>query len=270
MDDLDGKVAVVTGAGSGMGKAFATRLAGEGMRVVVADIQQDALDRTVSTLTEGGHDVIGVRTDVSKPGDIAALRDAAMDKYGAVHVVCNNAGVEGYLGGAIWEAGDRDWEWTFGVNFWSVVHGIRAFVPLLLKQGEPAHIVNTASMTSIVRAGNLYSITKQAVLAASEMLENDLRSRGAPVGVTVLFPGTIATNLFHGERNRPTDIGDDPGGEIRERMHKVLAGGMRPETVAGIMVDAIRANRFYVTTDHEWDDRISDRTERILRGVNPS
>lgn len=283
MDKLSGRVAVVTGAGSGMGMAFALRLAAEGMKVVAADIQDDALAATVESLSGGGHDVLGVQTDVADPDSVRRLADAAYERFGAVHVLCNNAGVEGYLDGPIWAATPRDWEWTVGVNFWSVVHGVQTFVPRMLAAGEPGHVVNTCSMTSVVSAGNMYGITKHAVLALTEVLAADLAKRGAPIGVTALCPGIIATNLFRGSRNRPVtlqeadseaatdglpaDRDSRAGLEVRERMHAMLAAGMPPAQVAALVADAIRTGAPYLLTDHDWDDRIISRHQAILAGA---
>jgi NAD(P)-dependent dehydrogenase (short-subunit alcohol dehydrogenase family) len=270
MQEFAGKTAVVTGAGSGMGKAFALRWAAEGMNVVIGDIQQDALDATAAEIKGHGVPVVAVRTDVSKLADIEALADAAEAAFGPVHLVNNNAGVEGYLDGPIWAATARDWEWTVGVNFWSVVHGVRTFVPRMLAHGQEAHVVNTCSMTSVVQASNMYGICKHAVLALSEVLWNDLRNAGANIGVTALCPGIIATNLFHGSRNRPTALGNEggnmsaDGAELRERMHATLAAGMPPAEVASRLVTAIRGDGLYLLTDHEWDDQVIARHEAII------
>ncbi len=271
-----GRVAVVTGAASGMGRAFARRFAEEGMRVVLADVEREALDRTVAELRAQGHQVTGVPTDVMSRASVQDLARATLDVYGKVHLVCNNAGVEGYLDGAIWEATERDWRWTMGVNFWGVVHGVETFLPILLAQGEEGHVVNTASMTAVVRATNMYAITKQAVLAYSETVYGHLRERGARVGISVLCPGIVATQLFLGSRNRPRELrneqeppGAAEGAELRRRMHQRLAAGMPPAEVAEILVRAVREERFYVLTDHEWDERIRRRTEDVLRGRNP-
>ena len=211
MEELAGRTAVVTGAGSGMGKAFALRFAAEGMNVVIGDIQADAMAATAAEIEASGAAVLAQRTDVSSQDSVTALADATERRFGPIHLLCNNAGVEGYLDGPIWEATSNDWRWTVDVNFWSVVHGIRAFVPRLLAHGDPAHIVNTCSMTSVTSATNLYGITKHAVLALSEVLYSDLRKANAPIGVTALCPGTIATNLFHGSRNRPASLTDEMG-----------------------------------------------------------
>ncbi|HEY6787401.1 MAG TPA: SDR family NAD(P)-dependent oxidoreductase [Trebonia sp.] len=276
MDKFAGKTAVISGAGSGMGKAFALRWAAEGMNVVLADIQQDALDATVAEIQASGRPVVGVRTNVSKLADIEALADAAESAFGPVHLVHNNAGVEGYLDGPIWAATARDWEWTVGVNFWSVVYGVRTFVPRMLAHGQEGHIVNTCSMTSVVQASNMYGITKHATIALSEVLWSDLRTAGAPIGVTALCPGTIATNLFRGSRNRPDALTDDGGNisaagkELRDRMHLVLASGMPPSEVADKVVAKVRGTSQhegdgpYLLTDHEWDDQVIARHQAII------
>jgi NAD(P)-dependent dehydrogenase (short-subunit alcohol dehydrogenase family) len=277
MQEFAGKVAVVTGAGSGMGRAFAERFAREGMSVVLGDIQQDALERAVVELSDEGYEVIGIPTDVSKKDSLEALASAAIEHFGKIHIACNNAGVEGYLDGAIWEATDKDWQWTVGVNFWSVVYGTQIFVPLLLKHGEEAHLVNTCSMTSLVHASNMYGICKQAILALSEVTYGNLRDRGANVGVTALFPGIIATRLFQGSRNRPPELQNETptpgavaGTELRERMHERLSGGMPPSEVAEILLQAIRDDRLFVRTDHDWDEQMQQRFDDIFSGRNPS
>jgi NAD(P)-dependent dehydrogenase (short-subunit alcohol dehydrogenase family) len=280
MESFTGKVAVVTGAASGMGRAFAQRFAEAGMKLVIADVDEAGLKTAASELRAEGHEVLSVPTDVSKLRALERLARETISRYGSVHLVCNNAGVEGYLDGAIWEATAKDWTWTFGVNFWSVVYGVRTFIPLLLANEDGGHVVNTCSMTSVVTARNMYGIAKHALLALTEVLDADLRERGAKVRVTALCPGIVATRLFQGSRNRPADLqnavpapGADAGRELRARMHERLAEGMPPSEVAEILFEAIREERLYVLTDHDWDAQIVARNEEILspraRGAEP-
>jgi NAD(P)-dependent dehydrogenase (short-subunit alcohol dehydrogenase family) len=276
VQDFEGKVAVVTGAASGMGRAFAERFANEGMKIVLADIEAGPLETAVAELRQAEHDVIGVVTDVSKQESVAEMARRATEAYGKVHVLCNNAGVDGFLG-TIWESTPRDWQWTFGVNFWGVVHGVTAFMPILLAQDEEAHIVNTASATAIVPGSNIYSVTKHAVLAYSEAVYAQLKQQNARVGISALCPGTVNTNLFFGGRNRPDELrnpgespDNEPGAEARIMLRGVLAQSIPPSDVAGMVVDAIRAERFYVLTDDDWSETSRLREEAILsQGVPP-
>jgi NAD(P)-dependent dehydrogenase (short-subunit alcohol dehydrogenase family) len=272
VEEFAGKTAVVTGAGSGMGKAFALRWAAEGMNVVIGDIQPDALDATAAELTAAGAGVAALRIDVSRLADIEALADLAESRFGKIHLVHNNAGVEGYLDGKIWEATAKDWDWTLSVNLMSVVYGIRTFVPRMLAHGEDGHVVNTCSMTSVIAATNMYGICKHAILAMTEVLNADLESVGANVAATGLCPGIIATNLFRGSRNRPAELSNDggmsaSGSELRDHMHSVLSKGMSPSEVADKVVTAVREKRRYLLTDHEWDSRIVARHEAIMAGA---
>jgi NAD(P)-dependent dehydrogenase (short-subunit alcohol dehydrogenase family) len=272
VEEFAGKTAVVTGAGSGMGKAFALRWGAEGMNVVIGDIQQDALDTTAAELSAAGVPVVALRTDVSKLADIEALADAAEERFGKIHLVNNNAGVEGYLDGPIWEATAKDWDWTLSVNLMSVIYGIRTFVPRILAHGEPGHVVNTCSMTSVIAAANMYGICKHAILAMTEVLAADLHRAGANVGATGLCPGIIATNLFHGSRNRPSALANDggmssSGAALRDQMHATLSKGMPPSEVASLLVTAVRENKLYLLTDHEWDTRVVARHEAIMAGA---
>jgi NAD(P)-dependent dehydrogenase (short-subunit alcohol dehydrogenase family) len=276
--DLRDRVAVVTGAASGMGRAFAERFAREGMRVVLADVEAPALDQAVAELRQAGFlDVLGVRTDVSQLEAVQQLAQRALDAYGAVHLVCNNAGVDGYLDGPIWEATDKDWQWTFGVNFWGVVHGVRTFLPLMLDQPDEGYIVNTASTTGLVHANNMYGITKHAVVALSEIVYTQLKQRGARIGISVLCPGVVNTRLFQAARNRPAELrnqqptaGTAAGEQMRARMIERMASAMPPARVADILLEAIRSEQFYVLTDTEWDARIESRHAAIMRRGNPA
>jgi NAD(P)-dependent dehydrogenase (short-subunit alcohol dehydrogenase family) len=203
VQEFAGKVAVVTGAATGVGRALAERFAREGMRVVLADIQPAALQRAVAELRHQDYDVVGVRTDVAQLESVQHLAHRALERYGKVHVVCNNnAGVAGYvdrdldlnlnlnltLTKPLWEAADKDWLWAFGVNFWGVVHGTRTFMPIMLAQDDEAHMVNTASATGLVHGGSTSGITKHAVVALTETIYAQLAQRETKVGVSVLFP----------------------------------------------------------------------------------
>ncbi len=272
MEEFAGRTAIVTGAGSGMGKAFALRWGAEGMNVVIGDIQEDALDATAAELSAAGVPVVALRTDVSKLADIEALADAAEERFGKIHLVNNNAGVEGYLDGPIWEATAKDWDWTLSVNLMSVIYGIRTFVPRILAHGEPGHVINTCSMTSVIAATNMYGICKHAILAMTEVLAADLQRTGANVGATGLCPGIIATNLFHGSRNRPSALANEggmssSGAALRDQMHATLSKGMPPSEVASLLVTAVRENKLYLLTDHEWDSRVVARHEAIMAGA---
>ena len=205
MEDLQGKVAVITGGASGIGRAVADRAAADGMKIVLADIEEGPLKEAVDDLTGNGAEALGVVTDVSEAASVQTLRDRALDRFGAVHLVHNNAGIG--LGGPIWEVSEADWRWILGVNLWGVVHGVATFTPLLIEQGE-GHIVNTASVAGLIAAPFLgpYNATKQAVVAISETLFKDLQTVGAPVGVSVLCPGFVQTRIAESERNRP-DVG---------------------------------------------------------------
>jgi len=271
MKDLSGKVAVVTGAASGIGLAMAERFAGEGMRVVLADIEADALSAAASRMRAAGHDVCSVRTDVSKAGDVEHLADVALDRYGAVHIACNNAGVG--IGGALWEHTARDWEWLLGVNLWGVIHGIRTFVPIMLGQGDECHIVNTASAAGLDARPwlGMYSASKYAVVAASEALRQELAMTGSKIGVSVLCPAVVNTRIGEAERNRPAALSNGSDAEpppqaqaFGEAFRAMLASGIPPQDVADAVVDAIRENRLYIVTNAETEARLRGRLDRML------
>ena len=283
MEDLEGKVAVVTGGASGIGRAVATELAGAGMHIVIADIQQDALDATVAGLAEAGHRAIGVRTDVSDGASVEALAEAAVAEFGAVHLVHNNAGVG--VGGPILTHTERDWQWVLGVNLWGVIHGIRVFVPLMLEQGGPAHVVNTASMAGLISVPYLgaYNVSKHGVVTLSETLHRDLRLAGADIGVSVLCPGLVMTNIFESQRNRPEELSDDGGtGGLSALLDGAGDSGaaedalgsfgqiLSPDDVGAAVVDAVRRDRFYILTHPESAELVRTRSDDILEARHPS
>lgn len=273
MENLQGKVAVVTGAASGIGKAVATRAAGEGMKVVLADIEENALKETADELAGNGADVLAAVADVSELASVTELRDRTLREFGAVHLVHNNAGVG--TGGPIWDVPEEDWRWILGVNLWGVVHGIATFVPLFIQQGE-GHVVNTASIAGLTTAPYLgpYNATKQAVVAISETLFKDLEAAGiSSVGVSVLCPGFVQTRIAESERNRPSwaperDV--EGAEEMRGLIQDLVSGGIPAEQVAERVLDAVRTNTFYILTHPELRGALQTRFDDILEGRPPS
>ena len=274
MQDLKGNVAVVTGAASGIGNAMATRFAEEGMRVVLADIEEGPLADAEKKLADGGATVLAVPTDVSKGEQMDALAQKTFDAFGTAHVVCNNAGVG--AGGVMWTLTEADWKWVLGVNLWGVIHGVRVFVPRLVEQGE-GHVVNTASMaglTSVPMMGP-YNVTKHGVVTLSETLSVELGLHGSPVKVSVLCPGWVNTRIHEADRNRPPELADenaDAGmAEMgRQMLGTLLASGLAPSEVASHVLDAIREDRFYILTHPDMKPSIQRRMEDILEGRTPA
>jgi len=272
MEDLQDRVAVVTGGASGIGLAMGRAFAAEGMKVVLADIEVDALDKAVADLPEGT-EVEAVVCDVSDPVQVDALRDQALERFGAVHVVCNNAGVSN--GGPVWEQSLEDWKWVLDVNLWGVIHGVRTFTPLFIEQGE-GHIVNTASMAGLISTpfAGAYNVSKHGVVTLSETLFGDLAAVGATgVGVSVLCPGWVQTRIHEAARNRPSTgeaetVASEPS-EFAEYIRGVIESGLDPNDVAQLVVDAIRTNRLYILTHPDWSPLITRRAERIVAGESP-
>jgi len=273
MRDFKDKVAVVTGGASGIGLAMARRFAREGMRVVIADIEVDALAGAEREIRSMGATVLAVHTDVSRPQDIEALAANALRAFGRVHIVCNNAGVGGATG-PVWERSIGDWQWVMGVNLWGVIYGIRTFVPLMLKQGEGAHVVNTASVAGLLSVpfASVYQATKHAVVTISETLYAELAAAGARIGVSVLCPGFVKTRIMDSSRNRPAELAEgtvSPAVEAgRQRFRSMVEAGMSPDAVADKVLEAIREEKLYVLTHPEFNQRIRQRVDAILAGRN--
>lgn len=285
MKELKGKVAVITGGAGGIGRAMGERFIGEGMKIVLADMNVAALDATVADLKGQGAQVIGVRTDVSKLESVEALRDATLEAFGAVHVVCNNAGVASGAHGQVWEHEINDWRFAFSVHVYGVINGINAFVPTLLANGEEGHIVNTASHNggfSPIAMSATYATCKSAVTTLSECLWGQLRAAGSKIGVSVLFPsgktpGILNTGIW-AAAERPAEFASDQPIDTTSKMDgwiKAMEAAGTPVSftplseVADTVVDGLYANRFWMVEEGRFEDMVRTRTEVILRRGDP-
>ena len=275
MKEFKGKVAVITGAASGIGLALAERCVQEGMRVVLADVEDEALTKTEASMKGAGATVLAVRTDVSQARDIEALARKTLEAFGAVHLLCNNAGVA--TEAAVWETTLAEWGWVMGVNLWSVIHAARVFIPIMLKQDTECHIVNTASMAGLISGPGVgaYKVTKHGVVTLSETLYHELAERGAKVRVSVLCPGIVNTRIMESGRNRPTHLPKaephDPAAGARwETLRHLVPAGMPPGQVANAIFAALRNDQFYILTHPEVKEAVRTRMEDILQERNPS
>jgi len=286
IEQLDGRVAVVTGGGGGLGRALGERFAREGMKVVLADVQEEPLDATVTALREQEFDVTGVVTDVSSWESVEALRDRALDTYGPVHLLCNNAGIGVGAEGRIWEHEINDWRWAIGVNVYGVIHGINAFVPHMIDHGQPGHVVNTSSgnggITPILGTPE-YSVTKGAVVTLTEVLGAQLDDAGAAIGASVLFPGPhmLRTGLFEAWRNRPPELAkakprSSPPVTLEQYEQIMRNAGVDVQytpvdEVAGRVVDAVRVGDFWILPpDERTDTQIRAKADSLLKRENPT
>jgi NAD(P)-dependent dehydrogenase (short-subunit alcohol dehydrogenase family) len=276
MKQFQGRVAVITGAASGLGRAMAERFAREGMSIVLADVEPDALAKTEGEMTAAGAKVIGVRTDVSKAADVEALAQQALAAFGGVHIVANNAGVGG-IRLKTWEASLEDWQWVLGVNVWGVIHGVRTFTPIMLEQDEPCHMVNTASVAGLLSPSGMsvYNVSKHAVVALSETLFQDLALAKAKLHVSVLCPAFVPTGIWNSARNRPKELsaGIDVAEEKRraEEVKAVLdKGKLTAANVADMVFAAVEAEKFYIITHAKIKGPIEIRMQDILNDRNPT
>lgn len=276
MQQFEGRVAVITGAASGIGRGLACKAAREGMKVVLADVEAAALEEAANEVSALGGEIHAVPTDVSRENDVEALAARAFDAFGAVHLLCNNAGV--FQAGVMWQRTQADWDWVFGVNVWGTLNGIRAFVPRMLEQGDEGHIVNTASMAGMltVAYSSPYVVSKFAAASMTECLAHDLRAAGSSIGVSCLVPGTVDTRIADSTRNRP----DEPPAEGQAPDHYFVADilrektakeGRHPDEVADMVFDAVRAERFWIPTTDSYEQLLQPRFDALLaRSIGPS
>lgn len=286
MFEFKGKVAVITGAASGFGRAFAEKGASLGMKLVLADVNPDALAQTVDVLCAGGAEAIGVPTDVADATRVEALAQAALDAFGKVHLLFNNAGVG--AGGFLWESSANDWAWVFNVNVMGVAHGVRVFTPIMLRQNEPAHIVNTASVAGLLSppAMGIYNASKHAVVSLTETLYHDLQLAQAAnpahaagsgvVGCSLLCPAFVPTGIADAERARPAELRNDSGptrSQIaagKQLQRAVQSGKLSAAEVAGMTFEAIAERRFYIVTHPGILATVKLRHEDIEQLRNPT
>jgi len=278
MKEFKDKVAVITGAASGIGHGLAERCLAEGMKIVLADVEKEELMKTEKELKAGGGDVISVVTNVSRIDEVKHLAERTLEAFGGVHLLCNNAGVG--AGALIREHTLADWEWVIGVNLWGVIYGVHMFLPVMLKQDTECHIVNTASVEGLWSRlrGASYQVSKHGVVALSEVLKLEMAFEETKVGVSVLCPGAVNTGIINSGRNRPAHLQNPPESipEITPEMEKRIAlirqvfeSGMDPLEVADHVFKAIREDQFYILTHPELNDRIEKRIGRILTGGVP-
>jgi NAD(P)-dependent dehydrogenase (short-subunit alcohol dehydrogenase family) len=286
MQTLQDRVAVVTGGAGGLGRAMGERFAREGMRVVLADVQAEPLERAVAECQADGLAIIGVQTDVTNFASVEALRDATLSAYGAVHVVCNNAGIGAGAEGKMWEHELNDWRWAIGVNVMGVVHGINAFVPVMLEQGDEGHVVNTSSGNggvSPLPSTPQYAATKAAVVTITECLYGQLQEVGAPIGASVLFPGPhiLRTGLFESWRSRTAEFAKERPRVTPYTTVEALEAQMKAadvdiaytpvEEVAERVVAGILAGQFWIHPQSDRGDaQLLARTDSMLHRTNPA
>ncbi|MEW9898145.1 SDR family NAD(P)-dependent oxidoreductase [Chitinivorax sp. PXF-14] len=276
MKDLKGKVAVITGGAEGIGKAIARKAAAEGMKLVLADIDGSKLDATLSEFAAQGVEAIGLKTDVSKQEQVEALADLAFERFGNVHLLCNNAGVA--CARPVWEVSQADWDWVMGVNLYGVTHALRAFIPRMMAKGEEGHIVNTASVAGLLSQPGLatYNASKHAVVTISEGLHHDLALRQSKIKVSVLCPAWVKTRIAESERNRTQGSKTDPTkldpvtAQIGMAVINAVQHGIAPEQVADDVFAAVEAERFYILTHPQIKPAIQARMEDILNERSPT
>ncbi len=279
METFEGRVAVITGGASGLGLAMAQRFAEAGMDIVIADIEAEPLAMAEAAVAAKGVKVLPLRTDVAKADDVEALAEAAYRRFGAVHVLCNNAGIGGSPG-AMWELSREDWQWVIDVDLWSVIHGVRSFVPRMIAGGQEAHVVNTASVAGLVSGavGGPYTVAKFGVVALSEQLYFELGRAGHNIGVSVLCPGFVNTNIYDSSRNRQADYGapavePTADGEQRRAMLQAMRNTMmQPAEIGQLVFEAVSSRNLYIvpTGSEALEGALQKRMENVLERRNPA
>ncbi len=270
MDSFAGKTAVITGGASGIGRAMAERFAEARMQVVLADVEKDALERTVAEMQERQYRVLGVVTDTMRRDSMTAMAEAAIAEFGKIHILCNNAGVFSRRTAPVWELPHADWDWLMGVNFYGVLYGLQDFIPHMLAHGEASHIVNTASVAGLITGGGPYGVSKHGVLTLTEGLKQDLTAHGANISASVLCPGFVDTKIFKAERNRPNELAAGIKLPTQEdELDAVLKQGKQPSFVAEAVFNAITQDDFYILPHPAWDDIIRARVDHVLQRQQP-
>lgn len=279
METFEGKVAVITGGASGLGLAMAQRFADAGMNIVIGDIEAEPLAMAEAAIAAKGVKVLAQRTDVARADEVEALAESAYRRFGNVHVLCNNAGVGGSAGN-MWELSPEDWRWVIDVDLWSVIHGVRSFVPRMIASGEQGHVVNTASVAGLVSGavGGPYTVAKFGVVALSEQLYFELGRAGHEIGVSVLCPGFVNTNIYDSGRNRQAEYGEPevaptPEGEQRRAILQAMRTTMlQPEEIGELVFEAVRSRNLYIipTGSEALDDAVRSRMENVIERRNPA
>jgi len=272
MKEFEGKTAVVTGAASGIGYALAERFAVEKMNVVLADIEQDALDTAVAKISDLGIEAVGIAVDVMDKNSVQSLAKKSIDAFGNIHILCNNAGVAPpALDEPIWDHEQNAWDWVMGVNFYGVLYGLQSFVPHMLEHKEEGHVLNTVSLAGILGLEGSYGVSKFATLALSEGLFQSLKKINSKIGASALCPGFVATNIIESERNRPESLTTEKKSNflMKQLASAVLKRGKKPSEIADRTIEGIQAGSFYILPHPVYDEMIKERYERILARTEP-
>ena len=274
MEQLMGKTAVITGAASGIGLALAHQFGSEGMNLMLADIETGPLAEAEAALSAAGYDVASFELDVRELEQVKALEAATRERFGNVHLLCNNAGVG--AGGAVAGLDDLEkWKWTIDINLWGVIYGCKTFLPAMIEHGEPAHVVNTASMAGHVATGYMgaYNVSKYGVVALSETLSREMQQTGTAIGVSVLCPAFVQTQIANSSRLLPEAQREEPTEEsaaMQEILDALVAAGIETKVVAEAVANAVINDRFWILTHPETKEAISARANDIVTGVNPA